>query len=62
MTCPYGTVMCTTCRLAKLVRCPALGTPLPLVDKEKPSVEWKSDYESMRRQILQFLKDRGVFE
>lgn len=31
-------ILCTTCRLGGLIRCPSLGTPLPLVEGEKPKV------------------------
>ena len=27
--------LCTTCLLGGLLRCPSIGTPLPLVEKEK---------------------------
>lgn len=34
--------MCTTCTLAGLIRCPALGVPLPLVENEKTKVVYRS--------------------
>lgn len=41
MTCPSAgsRPLCTTCQLGGLIRCPILGTPLPLVEGERPKVE-----------------------
>lgn len=39
MTCPnHNGPLCTTCRLGGLIRCPVLGVPLPLVEKERAEV------------------------
>jgi hypothetical protein len=40
MSCPNkpGEGLCLTCRLGGLIRCPTLGTPLPLAEAEKPRV------------------------
>lgn len=50
MTClkPAAEKLCTTCRLAGLIRCPSLGTPLPLVEGERPVVEYKATSEALR--------------
>lgn len=70
MICPnLNGPLCTTCKLGGLIRCPVLGTPLPLVDGERPAVTKKAVRvygngltESDRERIYQFLKDRGAFE
>jgi hypothetical protein len=37
--CPnHNGPLCLTCRLGGLIRCPISGTPLPLVENEKPRV------------------------
>lgn len=43
MTCPnHNGPLCTTCKLAGLIRCPLSGVPLPLVDKERPTIKNKA--------------------
>lgn len=63
MKCPYGTVMCTTCRLAKLIRCPSLGTPLPLVEGEKRRV-WPDESltQQEREALYRYMRDHGSYE
>lgn len=42
MICPnLNGPLCTTCKLGGLIRCPMLGTPLPLVEGERTKVEMK---------------------
>lgn len=43
MTCPNkpGEGLCLTCKLGGLIRCPVLGTPLPLVQNERPKVIYR---------------------
>lgn len=42
MICPnHSGPLCTTCRLGGLIRCPVLGTPLPLVEDERPQISVK---------------------
>jgi hypothetical protein len=38
---PAGEPLCTTCRLGGLIRCPMLGTPLPLVEGERAKVIYR---------------------
>ena len=53
MTCAAGSrPICTTCGLAGLLRCPGLGTPLPLVEGERVTVERKPGL----RHVREFLK------
>ena len=72
MICPnLNGPLCTTCKLGGLIRCPMLGTPLPLVDGERPEVIKKKatkvwfpgelTYEQ-RLAAYKILKDNGAFE
>ena len=55
MTCAAGSrPICTTCGLAGLIRCPGLGTPLPLVEDELVRVEHKP--MPGLRHVREFLK------
>lgn len=57
MKCPGPVLggMCWTCRLAGLVRCPTLGTPLPLVENERrvkyvyPPLEYDRSFDELMK-------------
>lgn len=53
--------LCTACSLARLIRCPTLGTPLPLVEKERVTVEWKNRITHAELERLdEFLRWRSL--
>lgn len=70
--CPnHNGPLCTTCKLAGLIRCPVLGVPLPLVDGERPEVIRKKAAkvwfpgeltEEERMKVYRFLRDQGHYE
>jgi hypothetical protein len=51
VSCPNkpGEGLCLTCRLGGLIRCPSLGTPLPLAEAEKPKVVYSRRSSRGRR-------------
>lgn len=68
--CPnHNGPLCTTCRLGGLIRCPILGVPLPLVERErlmarKPTKVWFPGEltEEQKLAVYQLMRNQGYFE